>query len=224
MKKQIKTIIIRWFCFFLIIFILTGILFFRIKPLIFTYAKSCAETIALNAANDAVLAVLEKDNINYDSISKVSRNSEGEILGIEIDIMAINRLKSSVSNELSRLIENNNFYDISIPLGTVSGIDMLLGLGPQLKFNIQMTETAFLDFDSSFSDAGINQTLHQIIIKVNVNLSIVMLGCSESFSVGTSVIAAQTVIVGATPDTFTNVEEYPNNDIADELFNFADLE
>ena len=51
-----------------------------------------------------------------------------------------------------------------------------------------------------------------------------MVGATDNFSVTTTAIAAQTVIIGVTPDTFTNVEEYPGDEIADELFNFADLE
>ena len=66
--------------------------------------------------------------------------------------------------------------------------------------------------------------LEAFIIEINLNASILMVGATDNFSVTTTAIAAQTVIIGVTPDTFTNVEEYPGDEIADELFNFADLE
>lgn len=88
---------------------------------------------------------------------------------------------------------------------------------------MQLTETAILDFESEFISAGINNVLHRIIIKIDVNASVLMLGCTDGFKVSTTAIAAQTVIAGEVPDAFTNVIEYPNNDLADELFNFGDL-
>ena len=88
---------------------------------------------------------------------------------------------------------------------------------------MQLTETAILDFESLFTSAGINNVLHQIIIKIDVNVSVLMIGCTDSFSVSTAAIAAQTVIAGRVPESFTNVIEQPNNDLADEVFNFGDL-
>ena len=88
---------------------------------------------------------------------------------------------------------------------------------------MQLTETAVIDFESKLEDAGINSVMHQIIIKIDVNASVLMMGCTDGFSVSTTAIAAQTVIAGEVPDSFTNVIEYPNNDLADEIFNFGRL-
>ena len=77
----------------------------------FTYAKSEAETIILNSANQAVLNVLNKNKISYSDISKISRGDDNTVKGIEIDIENINRLKSEISNEISNIISKNNKYD-----------------------------------------------------------------------------------------------------------------
>ena len=64
---------------------------------------------------------------------------------------------------------------------------------------------------------------NQIIIKIDVNASVLMMGCTDGFGVATTAIAAQTIIAGEVPDSFTNVIEQPNNDLADEVFNFGNL-
>ena len=87
----------------------------------FTYAKSEAETIILNSANQAVLNVLSENNISYTDISNVSRNSEGTITGIEINIEKVNLLKSKISNEISEIVSANNKYTLQIPIGTLFG-------------------------------------------------------------------------------------------------------
>ena len=52
-----------------------------------------------------------------------------------------------------------------------------------------------------------------------------MLGCTDSFSVETTAIAAQTVIVGITPDAFTNViEGAGGGSIVGDIFDYGQLE
>ena len=197
--------------------------FISVKPFVFIYAKSEAETIILNAVNEAVLCVLAQNNITYNNISNISRDSDETITGIEIDIEKVNLLKSSISNEIARIVSTRNRYDLNIPIGTLVGSEYTTGYGPKIRFKMQLTETAILDFESRFESAGINNVLHQIIIKIDVNASVLMMGCTDSFSVSTTALAAQTVIAGDVPDSFTNVIEYPENDLADEIFNFGEV-
>ncbi len=222
-KNQRFSIVKRWFIVLLCLCLILISCFISVKPFVFTYAKSEAETIILNAANRAVLNVISKNDIVYSDISNVSRDTDGIITGIEIDIEKVNRLKSQVSNELAKIVSDNNKYNLYIPIGTLFGSEYTTGYGPKIKFKMQLTETAVLDFESKFTQAGINNVLHQIIIKIDVRASVLMMGCTEGFSVSTTALAAQTVIAGAVPDSFTNVIEQPNNDLADEVFNFGGL-
>ena len=227
MKKVIKrrafSITQRWLILILCLCIIFLACFISVKPFVFTYAKSEAETIVLNATNMAVLNILNKDAISYNTLSNISRNEEGTITGIEIDIEQLNRLKSQISMEIADIVAKRNKYELKIPIGTLFGNEFTTGYGPKIKFKMQLTETAILDFESRFESAGINNVLHQIVIKIDVNVSVLMLGCTDSFSVSTTAIAAQTVIAGSVPNSFTNVIEQPNNDLADEVFNFGDL-
>ncbi len=227
MRKQRKnrtfSVAKRWF---IVLICLTLVLigcFISVKPFVFMYAKSQAETIVLNAANQAVLNVLDNNDIVYNKLSNVSRDAQGVIRGIEIDIEMVNRLKSEISSELATIVSNNNEYELYIPIGTLFGNEYTTGYGPKIKFKMQLTETAILDFESRFESAGINNVLHQIIIKIDVNINVLMMGCTEGFGVSTTALAAQTVISGEVPNSFTNVIEQPNNDLADEVFNFGGL-
>ena len=222
-KRRAFFVAKRWILLCLCLCLIFVMCFFSVKPFVFTYAKSEAETIILNAANRAILNVLEKNNISYTTLSNVSRDGAGVITGIEIDIEKVNRLKSEISNELAKIVAQNNKYELNIPVGTLIGNEYTTGYGPKIKFKMQLTETAIVDFDSRFEAAGINNVLHQIIITINVRASVLMMGCTDGFGVSTTALAAQTVIAGVVPDSFTNVIEYPNNDLADEVFNFGDL-
>lgn len=175
----------------------------------------------LNAADKAVIEVLKEENIKYEELAIISRNSEGRILGIEIDSVKADIIKSKLSLKTTEILKKNSNFKISIPLGNFLSNDYTSGLGPDLKFDIQMTNTASLDFKSNFKNSGINNTLHQILINFDITANIVIKGGSDTFKVNTSIIVAQTVISGEIPDSFTNVTENPGDDIADDIFNFA---
>ncbi len=194
-------------CFTLVL----GICFYKMHPVIIRYAVSVAETIMLNSANEAILAILEKNNVSYDDIVRLSNNSEGYVTSLEIDVYEINRLKSSISNETSRLVDQREYYDVSIPIGTFFGNTYTAGLGPKLNFKMQLTSTAFVNFSHEFKGAGINQVLHIINVDIDINGSLVIAGYNKSISASTSAIAAQTVIVGKSPEAFTNVVESEND-------------
>lgn len=220
-RKALGYILIAWGAVLLILCVLGTLLFFRLKPLIFTSAKSRAETLVINSANTAVLNILKENDITYEDISNVSRDEAGNITGIEIDIVKINTLKSAIANETSRLTAEQEFYEIQIPLGTLSGYEPLVGMGPRITFKMQLTDTVWVDFESNFKQAGINQTLHRIMINTDISISVLMLGCTESFWVDTSSIAAQTVIVGEVPDAYTEVIEGVDSDFASDIFDFG---
>ena len=57
-------------------------------------------------------------------------------------------------------------------------------------------------FTSHFTQAGINQTLHQLIMELNVDAAVLVLGETSTFSVSSQIVVAETVIVGAVPNTF----------------------
>ncbi len=191
----------------LVITIVAGIFFFKMQPLIFRSAVSTAETIMLDSANRAVVNILENNNISYTDIVKLTTNTAGYVTSLEINIYEINFLKSHISNEISKIVAQKEFYLVQIPLGTFLGNTYTSGLGPKLKFNMQMTSTAFVNFRHEFKSAGINQVLHLVIIDIDIKGSLIINGYNKGIETKTSAIAAQTVIVGNTPEAFTNVVE-----------------
>lgn len=171
------------------------------------YAVSVAETLMLNSANQAIINILEENDISYDDIVRLTSNSDGYVTSLEIDIYEINNLKSRISNKLSQIIDSKEYYDVSIPIGTFLGNTYTAGLGPKITFKMQLTSTAFVDFKHEFKAAGINQVLHIVMIEMDIKGSLIIAGYNKGINASTSAIAAQTVIVGKSPDAFTNVIE-----------------
>ena len=207
-RRKTKNKKFKIFLSVLLIFtMLAGICFYKMQPVIFRYAVSKAETIMLNSANEAVIDILKKNDISYDDIVKLTSNDDGYVTSLEIDVYKVNYLKSRIANEISNLVDSREYYELSIPAGTFLSSTYTAGLGPRIKFKMQLTSTAFVSFKHEFRSAGINQVLHIISVDIKINGSLIVAGYNKSISTKTSAIAAQTVIVGKSPDAFTNVIE-----------------
>ena len=193
------------------VIIIMSVTYYLMQPIILKYAVSVAEMIALNAANEAIVDVLNSNQVSYGDIVTLSQNDEGYVTSLEINVLQINNLKSEISRRMAKIIEEEERYELRIPLGSFFGNSYTNGIGPDIKFNMQITTTCFVDFSHEFKSAGINQVLHIVNVNIDVKGNFVIIGYNKGISASTGAIAAQTVIVGKTPDAFTSVVESPTD-------------
>lgn len=194
--------------------VLLSVVFYKMRPVILRHAESAAETLLLDASNKAILDILSEQNVSYNDIVTLSREESGRVTSLETDIVKINSLKSLISNRLSGIISENEYYDLYIPLGTFFSSTYTSGYGPKIHFKMQLTATARVNFSYEFKAAGINQVLHIVMVDMDISGSLVITGYNGGISVKNQAMAAQTIIVGTTPEAFTNVIESEQDNTA----------
>lgn len=167
-------------------------------------AFECHETVS-RIINDAVIAELERSGADYASLVTLSLNSDGEVTSVQSNIVNINRLKVNVAERVEREIERLSEVDIKIPIGTLLGLQLLHGKGFTVGMSVVPLGYATTTIISEFSDAGINQTLHRIVIEINADVDALIPGYQTRVPVKTSIVAAETVIVGRVPNAYTHV-------------------
>ena len=121
---------------------------------------------------------------------------------MKTNMTEINRLKTDILNLINDEILALDTSDIGIPLGSLFLPEFFSGNGPAIPVHILSIRNSDANFASHFSEAGINQTLHQLIMEVNVDVSVLVLGQTSSFAVNSEVVVAETVIIGDVPQTF----------------------
>ena len=114
----------------------------------------------------------------------------------------VNRLKTDILNIINDEILAMDTTDLGIHLGSLILPEFISGRGPAIPVQILSIRNSDGSFSSNFTEAGINQTLHQLSMQVSVDVSILVLGKAESFTVSSQVVVAETIIVGQVPDTF----------------------
>jgi sporulation protein YunB len=152
--------------------------------------------------NDAIDLQIEKGTIQYDRIVYFEKDLNGRITALKTNMSEVNRLKTDILNIINDDILAIDTSDIGIPLGSLFIPELLSGQGPSIPVHILSIRNSDATFTSHFTEAGINQTLQQLIMHVNVDVSVLVLGSIESFTVSSQVVVAETIIVGQVPDTF----------------------
>ena len=168
--------------------------------------RSLAETQVRNSTsdliNDAIDNQIETGNVQYDRIVYFEKDLNGRITALKTNMSEVNRLKTDILNIINDDILALDTSDIGIPLGSLFLSEFFSGRGPLIPVNIISIRNSDAAFSSSFSEAGINQTLQQLTMDISVDVSILVLGRTESFTVSSQVVVAETIIVGQVPDTF----------------------
>lgn len=188
--------------------VLTGLLVIMdlsFRPIIETVnAYECHEMVS-RVINDAVLAELENEDADYTKLVSLTTNADGEVISLESNVMNINKLKTRIVQRLEREIERLPEVDIQIPIGTLLGIQLLHGKGFSVGMTVQPMGFATASIISEFSEAGLNQTLHRIVIEIKADVDAIIPGFSTRVPVKTTIVAAETVIVGRVPSAYTHV-------------------
>lgn len=201
---HIKKLYYRIFVFSLAIIIFLVLVDAKVRPLISAIAASQASNLATVAINDAVIEIMQENSITYDELVSVEHDIDGRVTSVKTDVIKINHLKSAISTRTSEKISQIQKRQIKIPIGSLLGSQLLSGRGPKIKLYINLTGNAETQISNKFYSAGINQTIHRVMLDVKANIYTVLPGANSTSEVKTSVCIAETVIVGNVPDTYGN--------------------
>ena len=152
--------------------------------------------------NDAIAHQIANGKIEYDRIVYFEKDLNGKITALKTNIGEVNKLKTDTLNLINDEILAHDHSQMGIPLGSLFLPELFSGKGPLIPVKILSIRNSDATFESSFTHAGINQTMHQLRMCVLVDVSVLVLGKTVRFTVSSDVVVAETVIVGAVPDTF----------------------
>ena len=186
--------------------ILAVVLFLFLRNRYRDVIEELAHTQVMNTTsdltNDAIAKQIADGVIQYDRIVYFEKDLDGRITALKTNMSEVNRLKTDILNIINDEILALDTSDLGIPLGSLFLPEFLSGKGPAIPVHILSIRNSDATFASHFSQAGINQTLHKLTMEVSVDVAVLVLGRTESFTVTSEVVVAETVIVGAVPETY----------------------
>ena len=182
------------------------VVFFAFRSKYGSVIRNLAETQVRNSTsdliNDAIDRQIENGDIQYDRIVYFEKDLNGKITALKTNMSEVNRLKTSILNTINDEILALDTADVGIPIGSLFLPEFLSGKGPCIPVQIISIRNSEAAFSSNFREAGINQTLQQLVMDISVDITVLVLGQTDSFTVNSQVVVAETIIVGDVPDTF----------------------
>lgn len=202
MRRRFKRLLRRILLAFFVCLVLFA--FFRIKYR--SQIRRLAETQVINTTsdliNDAIDMQMESGDIQYDRIVFFEKDLNGKITALKTNMSEVNRLKTAILNLINDEILALDTSKLGIPIGSLLLPELLGGRGPNIPVEILSIRNSDASFYSSFSEAGINQTLQQLSMEIRVDVAVLVLGQTSTFPVSSQVVIAETIIVGQVPETF----------------------
>lgn len=196
----------------LIIFLILAVGFIVLRGKYRDVVRELAQTQVKNSTsdltNDAIAKQIANGNIAYDRLVFFEKDLEGRITALKTNMSEVNRLKTDVLNIINDEILALDASSIGIPLGSLFLPELLSGKGPAIPVHILSIRNSDASFVSHFEQAGINQTLHKLTMVVSIDVSVLALAETTSFTMESEVVVAETVIVGDVPQTFLQTGGY----------------
>lgn len=202
-----RALLFRFGCALVCVLIAVLLIDARIKPIVRSLAQSAARSAAVEAVNFAVADTLALDGSDYSDLVRLEKDSEGKISSVMTDVLKINTLKTRVTALVARALDGSREYDMKVPLGALFKSEAWSGAGPCFTVKLRLVGSAVPSVTSVFSSAGINQTLHRLVINIDTHAYIYLPSDSCEASIQNSIIIAETVIVGTVPEALAQVEQ-----------------
>ena len=174
-----------------------------LRPILTGLATSRVANTVTRIVTAAVNETIYAGGVDYDSLIVLEKDADGRITAVKSNMAEFNRLQSDVLAKILERMADVDTRELSIPVGTLTGSPLLAGRGPAITVRMQSVGSPGARFENEFTDAGINQTRHRILLVVDVSVSILLPGFSTGTRVSSEFTVAETVIVGSVPESYT---------------------
>lgn len=177
-----------------------------LRPQLVALAQAKLRNQLVGISNHVVAEALSQQALSDPDIVLL-QPAPGGVSTLSTDTVRLNRLRTAVMEEIVAQVEALDSRSLGIPLGTLTGIDLLSAAGPAIPVRVLSVATVDGGYRNEFISAGINQTLHRVLLDVDVTAQVLMPGGIVETAVSTPVCIAETVVIGQVPQTYLGLNQ-----------------
>ena len=208
MKSKFFKILFIVIILFIISFIIIIVVNNKVMPIYMNYAESEMERVVTTVINKTV-SECELNNEMF-IVKNVNDNTI-----VDYDPVVMNKIISNISNNvydnLKRVsekdelllkkynLDNNIFY---IPSGIIFNSLFLNNLGPKIPIRMELISSVNSNIETKVTEYGINNSLIEVNIKVNVTIRMILPTSSKSNKVSVIVPLTVKIIQGTIPEYY----------------------
>lgn len=200
----------KWRLYIIGLLVVTVALFVAVdgalRPILSQVAAQQIHMAVVRLINEAVYDQLG-NGVAYQQLINVSTDDNGRVTLMQPDTVKITRLVTSIARDLEEKLGNMTRSDIDIPVGMLTGNVLLADKGPNLTLALLPLGSVYASIHDEFSEAGINQTKHSIMLDITVDMGIILPFQATFTEVIDSLPIVESVIVGPIPETYLSFDK-----------------
>ncbi|MGE6378647.1 sporulation protein YunB [Peribacillus muralis] len=212
------------FLYSFILFIISSIMTLwyvdkAIEPVIMSVAENEIKRIATETIHESV-----DENIAKIDMKKIITNNEagkGTSSSYSFNPAVYSELRANITNDIqdklgikqgnpfkkgSTKINDEQYKSVVyyIPLGVVTGNNLLSNYGPEIPVKMSVIGNVESDLRTKLTNAGINNVYYELIVDFDVNIQIVIPSFTKETKVSQEVTVGSLLIEGDVPSYFSN--------------------
>lgn len=169
-----------------------------------TMAENCASDVIARRVNRVIQQKMEEWGRTPREYVHLEKDGDGAVTAIVTDTAQVNILCSELLHAIMDA-SGDGELTVRIPLGDLLGVSLFLGKGIRVPMQITMLTSTHVGYENVLTDAGINQTKHQLLLVVEANASVLLPWETRSTRVENQVLVAETVVIGHVPETYVKL-------------------
>lgn len=175
-----------------------------LRPQLLAFTEAQVRNRLNQLSSQVVSQVMQDQSLTYSELVVLRTGQGGEVSTMSVDSQKLNLLRAQVMERITEQILALDTTDLGIPLGLLTGIDILSAAGPKLPVRVTSVASATGLFRNEFTNAGINQTLHRIVLDVTITARLLLpVGITET-ALTIPVYITEAIVIGQVPQTYLN--------------------
>lgn len=168
--------------------------------------KIC-QKYAITSINNIIQNSLYSSSKNIKSEDFILRSdNNGRLEYLSVNSMIVNNICAETASTVSQNLNNLTTSKIRLPLGVFTGLPILSHFGPSTTIRLQPIGDATANYETSMTQAGVNQVNFQVWINVHTTVSIVNPLWSKDLEITRKLTLVNTVFNGEIPKTYIKVQ------------------
>ena len=152
----------------------------------------------INQSNDVVLAL----DVFYEDFFTLVYDKNNEISAVIANSDLINKITLIWNTEIQNRLNSLRYVNIEMPAGVLTGSALLSQFGANITAKAQVISNCAISYRSEFTQAGINQTRHRLILYTEVLADVTVPITASDVTVFQEIILAESILLGNVPSTY----------------------
>ena len=128
----------------------------QLRPIMNSMATARVSNVVHRAIAEAVAETIENGTYGYNDLISLEKDNEGKITALTSNMIQFNRLQIEVAENVMQKVGSVSSSELAIPVGSLTGVALLAGRGPDLHVRILSVGSPETAFENYFTDAEID--------------------------------------------------------------------